>query len=59
VFGVYLKDAHTHAHSQAFGAYLEERGITPELGEYLRFLIYDKEQREYLGWLQKVENFTK
>ncbi|KXZ47555.1 hypothetical protein GPECTOR_34g714 [Gonium pectorale] len=43
---------------RTFGAYLEERGITAELGEYLRFLIYDKEQREYQAWLADVEKFV-
>ncbi|KAG2449584.1 hypothetical protein HYH02_005117 [Chlamydomonas schloesseri] len=41
-----------------FAKYLEERGITAELGEYLRFLIYDKEQREYQNWLSEVEKFV-
>ncbi|EFJ41865.1 hypothetical protein VOLCADRAFT_83936 [Volvox carteri f. nagariensis] len=41
-----------------FFSFLEERGITAELGEYLRFLIYDKEQREYQTWLGEVEKFT-
>ncbi|PNW77682.1 hypothetical protein CHLRE_10g447100v5 [Chlamydomonas reinhardtii] len=41
-----------------FGKYLEDRGITAELGEYLRFLIYDKEQREYQNWLSEVEAFV-
>ncbi len=41
-----------------FAKYLEERGITAELGEYLRFLIYDKEQREYQNWLSEVETFV-
>ncbi|KAG2495479.1 hypothetical protein HYH03_006424 [Edaphochlamys debaryana] len=41
-----------------FGAYLEERGISADLGEYLRFLIYDKEQREYQSWLAQVEVFV-
>lgn len=39
--------------------YLQTRGITEELGEYLRHLIYDKEQREYMGWLKKVHAFVK
>ncbi|GLI63410.1 hypothetical protein VaNZ11_006376 [Volvox africanus] len=41
-----------------FSTFLEERGITAELGEYLRFLIYDKEQREYQTWLSEVEKFV-
>ena len=35
------------------------RGITEELGEYLRHLIYDKEQKEYVAWLSKVRDFVK
>lgn len=42
----------------AFGEYLEERGITPELGEYLRHVIYDKEEREYSSWLENVAKFV-
>ncbi len=32
--------------------------MTAELGEYLRFLVYDKEQREYQRWLADVEAFV-
>ncbi|KAK9839652.1 hypothetical protein WJX81_003481 [Elliptochloris bilobata] len=39
---------------QAFEEMLAERGVTPELGEYLMRLSEDKEQREYMGWLQRV-----
>lgn len=43
----------------AFDGYLEKRGITAEFGEYLMKLTEDKEQREYLNWLQKVhEHFA-
>jgi hypothetical protein len=35
------------------------RGVTEELGEYLRHLIYDKEQREYVAWLERVKSFVK
>ncbi len=35
------------------------RGVTDELGEYLRHLIYDREQREYVSWLAKVKDFVK
>ena len=34
---------------QAFEDMLTERGVTPELGEYLMRLSEDKEQREYMG----------
>lgn len=39
-------------------SYLSERGISPELGEYLRHLVYDKEVREYQDWLQRVHDFV-
>ena len=42
---------------EALYAYLEERGITPEIGEYLLHLIHDKEQREYMDWLDKMTSF--
>jgi len=41
-----------------FSAYLTERGVNEDVGEYLRHLIYDKEQRSYLTWLKKVKAFT-
>lgn len=41
-----------------FRQYLQDRGITEELGEYLRHLVYDKEQREYMQWLKKVHSFV-
>lgn len=41
---------------EQFVAYLEERGITADLGEYLMQLVHDKEQREYMDWLEKVKN---
>lgn len=42
---------------EALYSYLEERGITPELGEYLLHLLHDKEQREYMDWLDKMTSF--
>ena len=44
---------------QAFEDMLSERGVTPELGEYLMRLSEDKEQREYMGWLQRVAEVIK
>uniref|UniRef100_A0A7S3RAG5 Mitochondrial glycoprotein n=1 Tax=Dunaliella tertiolecta TaxID=3047 RepID=A0A7S3RAG5_DUNTE len=41
-----------------FQMYLEERGITPALGEYLRHLVHDKEEREYIAWLDNVQKFV-
>ena len=42
---------------QAFVDYLEERGITAELGEYLMLLTADKGWNEYMSWLTKVKGF--
>lgn len=42
-----------------FHNYLADRGINDELGEYLRFLVFDKEQTEYVGWLERVKNFVR
>jgi hypothetical protein len=41
----------------AFDAYLAERGVDAEFGEYLMKLAASKEQREYVGWLQKIHDF--
>lgn len=41
-----------------FSDYLLERGITEELGAYLLQLLHDKEEREYMGWLQNVHGFV-
>ncbi|KAF8059682.1 ATG11 [Scenedesmus sp. PABB004] len=42
----------------AFRQYLQERGVTEDLGEYLRHLMYDKEQQEYVAWLRGVAAFV-
>jgi hypothetical protein len=42
----------------AFRSYLEARGVDEDLGEYLRWLLVDKEQREYTAWLEGVEAFV-
>jgi len=42
----------------AFRAYLEARGVDEDLGEYLRWLLVDKEQREYTAWLEGVRGFV-
>jgi complement component 1 Q subcomponent-binding protein, mitochondrial len=41
-----------------FENYLAERGIDATLGEYLLALSNDKEQREYMRWLQEVKAFV-
>lgn len=38
--------------------YLAERGVNEELGAYLLPLIHDKEQREYVRWLARVQAFV-
>jgi hypothetical protein len=43
----------------AMYAFLEERGITPTLGEYLINLSNDKEQRMYMDWLDNMARFLK
>ena len=44
---------------QAFTAYLEERGVNAELGRFVMDFSEDKEQREYMNWLQSVQKFLK
>ena len=43
---------------QAFLDFLEERGVTAELGGYLRSMHFDKEAEEYMAWLTKVKDFV-
>lgn len=43
---------------EAFSSYLADRGIDEDLGEYLRHAVYDKEQKEYIGWLDRVGKFV-
>ncbi|BBM99459.1 complement component 1 Q subcomponent-binding protein, mitochondrial [Marchantia polymorpha subsp. ruderalis] len=42
-----------------FEKYIKARGVNRELVSYLFQLLDDKEQREYMRWLQKVESFIK
>ena len=44
--------------TQAFLDFLEERGVTAELGAYLRSMHFDKEAEEYMSWLTKVKDFV-
>lgn len=44
---------------KALEAYLRERGVDEKLGEYLMAAINDKEQREYVSWMQRVQEFVK
>lgn len=43
----------------AFTEYLEERGVDHKLGAFLVGLCEDKEQREYMNWLEGVAKFVK
>lgn len=38
--------------------YLDERGINRDLAIYLSALNFDKEQREYTSWLERVQKFV-
>lgn len=40
-------------------AFLEDRGLTDEFGEFVALYAYHTEQREYINWLQKLSSFTK
>ena len=42
----------------AFIDYLNERDITEKLGDYLLQVADNKEQKEYVTWLQKVQRFV-
>ncbi|KAL3691087.1 hypothetical protein R1sor_004738 [Riccia sorocarpa] len=42
-----------------FERYIKSRGVNKELISYLFNLLEDKEQREYMRWLQKVEQFVR
>ena len=44
---------------QEFPAFLEERGINADMGNYLLALVNDKEEREYRSWLGNVQKFLK
>ena len=43
----------------AMYAFLEERGVTAELGECLIQLSTDKEQRMYMDWLDEMSRFLR
>jgi hypothetical protein len=42
----------------ALGEFLGARGVGPELGAYLLRAVHDKEQREYMHWLERVRAFV-
>lgn len=42
----------------AFERFLAARGVDEDLGEWLRFALYDKEQREYVRWLERAAAFA-
>lgn len=41
-----------------FAAYIKERGVDADLGQYLCRLVYDKEQEDYVDWLERLKRFT-
>lgn len=43
---------------QGFYDYLEERGVTAELGLWLMEALSDKMSTEYMAWLQRVREFV-
>ncbi|KAG1671799.1 hypothetical protein FOA52_000176 [Chlamydomonas sp. UWO 241] len=43
---------------QAFLDFLEERGVTAELGGYLRVMSADKTAVEYMAWLGRIKDFV-
>lgn len=36
----------------------QERGVNAQVGQYLCQLVYDKEQDEYVRWMQRVHSFV-
>jgi len=44
---------------ESFQKYLEARGVNEDLAAYIVDFTQDKEQREYMGWLGKIEKFLK
>lgn len=44
---------------QAFMSFLSERGVNAELGQFIIEFSDDKEQREYMHWLEGVHSFLK
>jgi complement component 1 Q subcomponent-binding protein, mitochondrial len=43
---------------EEFVKHLEDFGLTPEFNQQLIDLSQDKEQREYMGWLDRVYKFV-
>lgn len=41
-----------------FQAYIKHRGIDANMGHYLCRLNYDKEQEDYVAWLEKLKTFV-
>lgn len=42
---------------KAFLKYLEIRGITPNTTNFLQEYMFNKDNKEYLGWLKKLKSF--
>lgn len=43
---------------QEFAEYLKARGVDAGMGQYLCRLVYDKEQEDYVAWLEQLKRFT-
>jgi Mitochondrial glycoprotein len=43
---------------EEFAQYIADRGIDADMGQYLCRLVYDKEQEDYVNWLERLKNFT-
>lgn len=41
-----------------FDSYLRDRGVDETLAGYIAAIAADKEQREYVNWLERVRKFT-
>lgn len=43
---------------EEFTKYLESWGLSPEFNQKLLEISQDKEQREYMGWLERIHKFV-
>jgi Mitochondrial glycoprotein len=43
----------------AFAEHIAGHGVDADLGQYLCRLVYDKEQADYVSWLEKVQKWNK
>ena len=59
VMGVQVYEELDEEVQKAFEGYLRERGVDEGLGAFLLAAVNDKEQREYVAWLARVEKFLR